>query len=70
MSLREWNFSIELLCLTMYFPVLYFSIQTKTSHRMNLLAAPKEEGEDEEEEKEEEEEGRRGRGGREEEDML
>ena len=32
MSLREWNFSIELLCLIMYFPVLYFSIQSKTSH--------------------------------------
>ena len=32
MSLREWSFSIELLCLTMYFPVLYFNIQSKTSH--------------------------------------
>ena len=52
MSLREWNFSIELLCLTMYFPVLYFSIQTKTSHYMNLLAAPEEEGEEEEVEEE------------------
>ena len=51
MSLREWNFSIELLCLTMYFPVLYFSIQTKTSQ----LAAPEEEGEEEEEEEVEEE---------------
>ena len=45
--------------LTMYFPVLYFSIQIKT---VNLFAAPEEEGEEEEEE-EEEEEG-------EEEDML
>ena len=53
MSLRGWNFSIE----TIYFPVLYFSIQSKTSHSMNLLAAPEEEGEEEEEEEGEEEEG-------------
>ena len=47
----------------MYFPVLYSSIQSKTSHYMNLLAAPEEEGEGEWEEEGEEGEG-------EEEDML
>ena len=40
----------------MYFPVLYFSIQSKTSHYMNLLAAPEVEEEEEEEEEEGEEE--------------
>ena len=40
MSLREWNFSIELLCLIMYFPVLYFSIQSKTSHNAFICSPP------------------------------